>query len=176
MAIDWTSFIPTLLATFLGVGLAVLFNEIYHRRFERKQARRLLFLLKDEITNNTNLLLELEQELKNPNYTPFYDLKFVVWNTISPIITPVLNEFNIMKDISKFYYELQHIERKINKIFDLSFNPKIANKKLAPEVMQVRQQLWISLNVHIPGVLIGRNCKSPQVIINEIEHLIKRLG
>lgn len=171
MGIDWFSFLPILLATFLGVGLAFVLDEIYNRRFEKKQARRLLFLLKDEIENNNNLLLELESELKDPVWTPFYDLRFVVWNTITPIITPVLKNFKIIKEISKFYYELQHIERKINKVFDLSFHPTITDKN----TMKIRQDFVNSLNVHIPRVLMGKSCKSPQTIITEIEYLIKEL-
>ena len=77
----------------------------------------------------------------------------------------------IIEDISNFYYELQHIERKINKYFDLIFNPTITSNT---EIL--RTQLWNSLNVHIPGVLIGRNCKSPETIIFKIDCLIKELN
>lgn len=174
MVIDLSSFIPTSLATLLGVGVAFILNGIYHswhhNWVERKQARRLLYLLKFEIELNGILLPQLETDYKKLNYTPYYDLQFVVWNSITPNLMTVLKKPNIIKDLSEFYYELQHIERKVNGVFNLSHSPNIN-----PQIMLSRQQLVISLLQHIPTILSGEKCKSPKELVCEIKHLIKEL-
>lgn len=171
MVINLYLFISSMVATFLGVGLAFVLDERYRRKYEKKKARRLLFLLRNEMKKNRALLVELNDELSTPGWIPFYDLNFIVWSTIPPIIVPVLKDFNIIQDIAQFYYELQHIERKLNKVFDLSFHPDF-NKKTT---MELRRNLIGSLNIHIPKVLMGASSKSPETLILEIEHLIKEL-
>ena len=167
---NWFSFLPTLIATFLGVGLAFLLNHFYNNYLERKRARKLLFLLKEEVKRNLDILLELEKEFRNPTYTPFYNLTFVAWNSVISNITPILKKLNIIKDVFWFYYELQHLERKINKIFELTYN-----LNLTKEGLDRRNELIGSLNLHIPEILMGKKGKSPQTIIVEIECLMNKL-
>ena len=171
MAIDWSSFLPTLLATFVGIGLAFLLDEIYNRRFEKKQARRLLFLLKDDIEANIDLLTQLRNDLTNPSYTVFYNLRLVVWNSITSNLISVLKNPAIIKDISKFYYELHHVARKVDQAFKLIYSPN----PLTQDALNRKIELVTSINQHVPGILEGRSCKSPQAILAEIDCLIKEL-
>jgi hypothetical protein len=171
ISLDWKTFIPTLLATFIGVGLAFLLNKIYNNKTEKRQARRILFLLRDEIASNNNLLLQLKEEIQTSNYTPFYDLRFVVWNSVPSKISTILTKLKVLSDIAKFYYELQHINRKINGVFNLSYHPNTGQGY----TRELRQQLITSLQLHVPGILEGKNCKSPKEIIEEINNLIEEL-
>jgi len=65
---------------------------------------------------------------------------------------------------------LQHIERKINGVFNTTFNLNLTSNALAS-----RKVFIDSLKEHIPGVLKGENCESPQMIIHKIEGLIRKL-
>jgi len=174
MAIDWsligiTSFL-TFLATLSGVGLAFILNKKSNNKSDRERAKRLLNALKLDIEANQNLLGQFVQDLADPSWTVFYDLRLGVWESLVSDLMPLLPPSSFFKHVSKLYYELQHIERKVNKVFDLTHNPHIT-----PKGTQERQTLVTSILQHIPNVLVGNSCKSPQVLINEIEDLIKRL-
>ena len=164
MDIDWTLhlivFISTLIATLIGIYLAFYLNGLNHKKLERIRARRLLVLLKDEIKENWDLLKELEKELKIKDFVPFYPLRFDVWNGVTSNLILFLEKRNMINNISQFYFEIKHIERKLNGI--LNFTP-------------LREEFANSLRDHIPLVLKGERGKSPQTIISEIECLIKRL-
>ncbi|MFH1311077.1 MAG: hypothetical protein ABIH65_01590 [Nanoarchaeota archaeon] len=174
MAIDWAltllTFISTLIATFSGVGLAFWLNRMYNDDSEKTKARRLLFLLKDDIESNLDLLIQLRKDLANPNYTVFYNLRLVVWNSITSNLISVLKNPAIIKDISKFYYELHHVARKVDQAFKLIYSPN-----LTPDALNRKIELVTSINQHVPGILEGRSCKSPQAILAEIDCLIKEL-
>ena len=160
---NWSVFIPTLLATFFGVGLAFFINKVYNNYLEKRHCKRLLRMLKDEIALNYNLLKELDDEIKNLYWTPFYDLKFVVWSSIISKISIVFKDINLLSDIAKFYYELQHLNRKINKLFELSFSKSH---------MKLKEQMAKSIKKHIQRVLNGEWSKSPKEIIEKIDKKI----
>ena len=164
------TFLLTSIATFLGVGLAFWLNKKNNAKLERIKAKRLLNFLKVDIEANENLLGQFVQDLARPNWTVFYDLRLGVWESLVSNLTPVLRTSPFLKDVSKFYYELQHLERKINKVFDLTHNPHITE-----EGRRERQTLVTSILQHIPNVLVGNSCKAPKTIIAEIDYLIKKL-
>jgi hypothetical protein len=170
MAIDWSSFLPTILATFLGVGLAFWLNHLYDNKLERIKARRLLFLLKEDIEFNIGLLHELKKWLPDSKSVVFFNLNFVIWNSLPSNIIPFLKKPKIVTEISKFYYQLQHVSRKVDMLFNLCFG-----SNLTKETEEKREHLVKSINDHVSSILQGEICKSPLSIIPEIDCLIDKL-
>lgn len=174
MAIDWSlvgvTFFSTLLATFFGVGLAFYLNKRRTSELERTKARRLLLLLKRDIEFNIGLLHELKKWLPDSRHIVFFNLNFMIWNSLPSNIIPFLEKPEIITEISKFYYQLQHLSRKVDMLFHLGFaqNP---NK----ESREKRAELVLKINEHVSSILEGGICKSPLSIIPEIDCLIKEL-
>jgi len=174
MAIDWflvvITFLSTLLATFIGVGLAFYLNKKQNDTLERTKARRLLFLLKNDIEFNIVLLHELKKWLPDSNHVVFFNLNFVIWNSLPSNIIPFLSKPEIITEISKFYYQLQHLSRKVDMLFNLGFGHDSTK-----ENQNKRKELVPSIKEHASSILEGRICKSPLSIIPEIDCLIKEL-
>jgi hypothetical protein len=175
MSIDWSQFVPdliiailTILVTLLGIWVGFKLNESQHKKIEKTEAKRLLFLLKKDVELNENLLFQLRDALKN-NQTVFYNLSLVVWNSINPSLARVLRTEEI-KDISEFYYQLQHVIRKVDMMFKIRYGSPYTE-----EASKRRQDMVDSLNQHIPSIFEGTICKSPQTIKAKIECLIKEL-
>ena len=146
-------------------------NEKHHKKTEKTEAKRLLFLLKKDVALNDNLLSELRKDFTINNYkVVYYNLSLVVWNSITPNIARVLRTDEI-KDISEFYFQLQHITRKVDMIFQMTFMSKLTKNSEAK-----RQMLIDSLiQKHIPSIFDGTICSSPKTIIAKIECLMKEL-
>jgi len=172
--IDWAlviiTFISTILATFLGVYLAFYLNKKQNDKLNRDKAKKLLFLLKKDIEFNIGLLHELKKWLPDSRHIVFFNLNFVIWNSLPSNIVPFLEKPERITEISKFYYQLQHLSRKVDMLFHLGFTHN-SNK----ESMEKRAELVLKINEHVSSILEGGICKSPLSIIPEIDCLIKEL-
>lgn len=165
------TFLLTSIATFLGVGLAFWLNKKQENNSEKTKARRLLFLLKKDIEFNITLLHELRKWLPDSNHVVFFNLNFFIWNSLPSTIIPFLEKPEIMTEISKFYYQLQHLSRKVDMLFNLGFA-----ENRTKENKNKREELFQKIQSHVSSILEGGICKSPLSIISEIDCLIKELG
>jgi hypothetical protein len=167
MVLEWNvqiiTFLFTLVATGVGVFLALFFEDKRKMNEEKTHAKSLLRLLRYEIRKNEEHLRELSTELNNQ--VPFYGLRFVVWNSINPDLTKILKEFGIMKDVADFYFYLSVLQR----MLDAYFSSWIIGKN------KEKKELAAKMLVRIGWIFQGdeTKCKSPQVLISEIDCLIK---
>ncbi len=95
---------------------------------------------------------------------------------------PLIDSLGFLPDLRQFDVDAVYGSnmiakvRELNKFFDLSFHPDIANEDTRDGAMAVRQQPFDSLNVHIPKVLAGNGCECPNILVIKIEHLINKLS
>ena len=163
MEFPGVTFLFTLIATGVGVFLALFLEDKRKKNEEKTHAKRLLHLLKHEIKKNEEHLRELPTELDTQ--VPFYGLRFVVWDSINPDITKILKEFGIMKDVADFYFYLSVLQRMLDAYFSSWIIGKNKEKKELAEKMLIRIR-WIFQGDET-------KCKSPSVLISEIDCLIK---
>ncbi|MCX6774838.1 MAG: hypothetical protein NTY99_01970 [DPANN group archaeon] len=164
-------FILTLAATFLGVLVAFKLNALQLKVTDTQQANRLLTLLQNEIKHNKSLLNQLKDELLT-HTVPFYDLRFSVWDSIPSKLASIVENPELLNETAKFYFELQHLERKINKQFELAYGISIA----LTGGRELREQIVRSILAHIDQILTGtQNYRSPEDLVNLIEEEKLRL-
>lgn len=174
MIAEWVlviiTFLGTFIATLIGVFIAFRLNRKLNRKIEKIRAKRLLFLLKENIEFNVTLLHELKKWLPSPHHVVFFNLDFTIWNSLPSNLVSFLDNPKILTEISGFYYQLQHLSRKVDMLFHLGFkSPQTKDNK------KRREELVESIRDHTSSILEGRICKSPLSIIPEVKHLMKGL-
>ncbi|WP_417383971.1 hypothetical protein [Gimesia sp.] len=79
--------------------------------------------LKAAIKHNNDLLANLSEWVSNPGATPFFNLDLAILNSTSSIKYEYLEDFSLCEEIDKLRYELTHLTRKVDALFNLRFDP-----------------------------------------------------
>jgi len=125
----YSSFFGILISFFLGFSSQALFNRSQEIRQTKSEIKKsvneaiiILKALRDEITHNVQLLNQIIDNLSIPNYVIFYNLQLSTWNSISITKLETLKNYSIIREISRIYYEYEHLNRKVNVQFEMSFS------------------------------------------------------
>jgi len=81
---------------------------------------QLLQLLENNLKDNLRLVTQIEVELK-PSSVIYYPLNLSIWPGIAERIS-ILGDWTFVDRIQRAYYELAHLERKIDKQFELAYS------------------------------------------------------
>jgi len=130
------------LAAFLGIPTGFWLQHWIESRNLQEEKKQLLRLLENNLDDNLRLLNQIETQL-TPTYTIYYSLNLSIWPNIVERIS-ILDDWNFIEKIQKAYYELAHLERKIDKQFDLAFLPvpqHVTYPQLQADVAGMRGQL-----------------------------------
>jgi len=165
--------------SFFGVLISILFAFSIQALFESKQEKKrietenkrqidesldILKALKDEINHNIELLKQMIREL--PTIVIFYNLQLSTWNSISITKLEALKNFSLVKEVSRIYYEYEHLSRKVDIQFQMHYGPiRIPNLNLIYE--DIRNSIIKPILMHA-NILIEDSKKLIEKIDKEL--------
>jgi len=119
---DWCiSFTSGVLSTLIGVGFglpfALLIDRLITRRKNKEDKNTVLLVLMNTIKKNIGLLEQMSNEFKR-NAMPFYPIDIIVLESYAKDYHSLLR-IEICSKLDTIRYELLHIGRKLDKMFEL---------------------------------------------------------
>ena len=134
---DWAAFnaewVAALVAVTLGIPAGLLINRQLESRMKRAERDRLrehqlavLRVIKDEIEQNQSLIDELEGELnQNQDVVPTYGLRTDLWHAVSRDVVAAISSEELIRDLSRLYFQYEHLQRKLNAQFEIGMRPAV---------------------------------------------------
>lgn len=140
---EWAFFLPTLVATIVGVTLGIPIglwlnrraSEYQRHREEEQAGQRKLSVLKalqEEAAHNLDLLNQIEDQL-NKNEVPFYSLDTDMWALLGGEVAQAVTSENILTRVSLLYFEFDHMKRKLDAVFQIHAYPNVAARSLGEQ-------------------------------------------
>lgn len=175
---EWAFFLPTLVATIVGVALGIPIGlwlnrraSEYQRHREEEQAEQrklsVLKALQEEVAHNLDLLNQIEGQLNN-NQVPFYPLDMDMWALLGDEVAQAVTSENILTRVSLLYFEFDHMKRKLDAIFQLYANPVMAASSLWKQRFTVLSQ---SILTQLPPT--KKLCKE---VLRMLKKEVKQVG
>ncbi len=129
-------FLPQLVATIVGVGLGIPIglwlssraSESQRGREEEQAKQRKLSSLSaltKEVEHNQVLLNQVEDELQKAT-VPLYLLDTGMWALLGSEVAQAVESKDALTHVSRLYFELGHLNRKLDALFQLVANPLMA--------------------------------------------------
>jgi len=159
------------LAAFIGIPAGFWLQHYINKTSLKEQKIQLLQFIHHNLSDNKRLVEQIGREL-NPSSITYYPLDLQAWPYIAGQIA-ILEDWQIADKIQRAYYELAHLERKIDKQFELAYAPVPQNPtypQMQANVGAMRGEL-ISSGI-IPHTITIKN--SLQGLLKEIDS--KRQG
>lgn len=103
----------TFVAVFLGIPAGFWLERWIDSKRHAEDRRQLLKYLRGNIDKNLGLVKQANDELRKPDAAIFYPLDLQAWPHVSHRLT-ILNDDELVGKLNYVYYELCHLERKIN--------------------------------------------------------------
>ena len=183
-----TAMIGSGFGAFLGYLGGLKVNKIqYKNRLKEHKVKRLketLFLLKnleEEINHNIELLQEMDKEFSS-DWSIFYHTDINVWEATKELRIVLIKNPTLLKKLNKFYYQIQHLQRKIDAQFNIYYNSKVVIGKdkdnnlikIEDEIPLRFREIVNSILLHIPHLLrLGSSASN--LITNDIISIKKQL-
>ncbi len=140
-------FIVNLVSTAIGACLGFLGAWYLEKRRENKEKRERFNLLRESLCNvlkhNKELLEQLREEVR-PDYVVFYHIDLLALKETQILKYEGFDNSIIAQKIDRVRYELEHLQRKIDKQFELAFQEHLQNQ---------RARIVQSIQAHIPSIL-----------------------
>jgi hypothetical protein len=124
-----------------------------------KEAIVVLKAIKSEMNHNIDLLNQMVREL--PTMTIFYNLQLSTWKSTSITKLDSLKNFAIIKNISRIYYEYEHLSRKVDIQFQLHYGYIRTN----PNYEEIRKSIVNPIILH--ASILAEESK---IILEEIDN------
>lgn len=125
----WASLNQELPATLLAVGVGIPIALYVDRRITtsriRKEKTDLVRLLRWNLEHNLSLLYQIKKNIVEKSI-PLYPLDLTTWQTHSTRITSI-DKVELIQSINESYYELEHLNRKVNAYFDFLLSVIVTN-------------------------------------------------
>lgn len=103
----------TFLAVFVGIPAGFWLEHWIDGRRQAEARGQLLGYLRQNISKNLQLIGQAYEELSSSGAVIFYPLDLLAWPYLSPQVA-MLNDDKLTKELRNLYYELAHLERKID--------------------------------------------------------------
>ena len=166
MGLNWEELSLQFITTILGVALGMLGALWVDRRISagrrREEETYLLRVVKDNLLHNRSLLSQIKSELQR-GLIPTYHLDLSAWQSHSGRFDPIRNT-DLVQLIGKAYYELEHMNWKINTLRNMRFTTFVAVESYE----QDKKQLIANIAIHMP-IVIGEVEESLRLIDKTLE-------
>jgi hypothetical protein len=165
----WSSFLSGLIATMIGVAtgipIALWLDRKIAARHRKEDAIRVLAALKDEITHNIALLKQMRGEL--PSAVIFYNLNLSTWEATSASRLEAVENYELVRHISRIYYEFQHLSRKVDVQFHMHYSALLAMNNYD----KIRASIVVPIIAHAATLE-----KESESLLAEIDEELSRLS
>jgi len=167
--VEFFSFLSELIATMIGVAtgipIALWLDRKIAARHRKEDAIKILTALKDEITHNIALLKQMQGE--PPSEVIFYNLSLSTWEATSGRRLEAVENYELVRHISRIYYEFQHLSRKVDVQFHMHYSVLLAMSN------------YDKIRGSIVGPIIAHAStleKESESLLAEIDEELSRLG
>jgi hypothetical protein len=177
--IDWLQIGLEFLGVFVGVIMAFWLDRRGEVSRERKEAVKLLKLIKEELEKNTGLLDQFRNELNVPPgqiYLPYYRLQLSTWEAISGKMDLIKND-ELLVSISQAYFNFDMFTRTLERYLDLAYH-LVKERSPAAELREQIHRHRLSMIKQVEEVKNGQKdgiLPFTKKVISRIEDEIKHL-
>lgn len=159
----WQQVIGVLLAVILGIPAALYVDRRVRAKEEARAEERdrreaelnhqqALIAIRDAVTHNQSKLLQARNDLNDldrPNYVIFYSVDRRAIELLLPGLIETGVDLELVRRISNYRYELEHLGRKIDTQYDLAYGVQSA----LGNSQEMRRQIVGSILSHSQNIL-----------------------
>jgi|CXWL01.1.fsa_nt_gi uncharacterized membrane-anchored protein YhcB (DUF1043 family) len=138
----------TVIGVIVGVPLALWVNSRSSSQQKNERKIQLIKLLIQTLEKNTNLIEQMQVELK-PERVNFYNLDLSLLDSVSSLSFELIDDLKLCTDISNLSYELHHLQTKI----ELQLETVYSTAASMSNFMDNRIKLVNSIIEHLTNVL-----------------------
>ena len=155
-----TGFASEFLAVVLGLYLGINLDRYIQERKGKETKSSILKAIKDEIECNKEHLTQIQKNLATPSTIIFYTLSLGTWKSTSEKMLDSIKNQELVRDISRIYFEYEHMCRKI----DVQLQSAYSIERASPYYMKFRKDLVKAIMTHAEMLL-----KMSDLVLIEID-------
>lgn len=150
-----SSMLGTFLAVALGIPAGFILNRILQDRANSARRKQLRAAILNAVKSNADLVKEIKAWTEDKGGYPFFNVDLSLFEATASLKYEVLDDFELCQAIDHLRFELSHLARKIDKLFDLEFDSqsRIAiSSALGSMYNEFRPPLIESIGVHLDEI------------------------
>ena len=130
----WPDLVATLVGAFVGIGLALRVDHARDRRARGAQEAALLRAARGAVQANLQLVAQLKVILPQGLTVPTFMMDAGLLDVMLPRLAELSVDTKLLEELSRFRYQLHHVNRKLDHMLTLSRYPLV---NLAEELAKV---------------------------------------
>lgn len=144
-------FLGSTLGALLGIYSGVRTREKWKERVDAEKREQLLHVLKEAVNKNGGLIEQVCDEVEK-NQTPTFNVDLTLLESTATIKYDLLDDMELCSELDELRYELTHLSRKIDRLFDLHLNTMVHHFDNPTALKALREGLVSSIVSHIEPI------------------------
>lgn len=148
------SILGTFLGAVLGIPAGLTVNRLWRDRANAARREQLRTAILNAVTSNAHLVDQIRDWTQGQDGCPSFNVDLSMFEATASLKYEVLDDFELCQAIDHLRFELSHLARKVDKLFDLEFDPSasMSFSGNGSRYNQLRPQLIQAIGIHLDPI------------------------